>query len=75
MLGVKAYVDVRSKYANHSGAVSEELKKLGAVIYGKLLPTVTHVIFKDGSKATEVKAHKYGAHLVSVNWVDRYIFQ
>lgn len=69
--GVKAYVDVRSKYANHSQAVSEELRKLGAVIYDKLLPTVTHIIFKDGSKATEARAQKFGTHLVSVNWVDR----
>lgn len=74
-IGVKAFVDVRSKHANHSLAVSEELRKLGAIIYDKLLPNVTHIIFKDGSKATEAKAHKYGAHLVSVNWVDGFVFR
>ena len=69
--GVKVFVDVRSKHANHSTAVSEELRKLGAVVLDKLLPTVTHIIFKDGSKTTEAKANKYGAHIVNVSWVDR----
>ena len=70
-VGVKVFVDVRSQHVNYSNAVSDELRKLGAAVHDKLLPSVTHVVFKDGSKATETKAHKYGCHLVSVNWVDR----
>lgn len=64
---------MRSKYANHSVAVSEELRKLGAKVHDKLLPCVTHIIFKDGNKGTITKAQRYGAHLVSVQWVEWYV--
>lgn len=73
-IGVRAYVDVRSRNDNHSQAVSDELRKLGAVVCGKFLPSVTHVIFKDGSKASVTKAARYGAHLVTVHWIERCAF-
>ncbi|XP_067945071.1 microcephalin-like isoform X2 [Watersipora subatra] len=70
LYGVKAYVDVKSKYANNSLAVSEELIKLGATISDKLDPSVSHVIYKDGYKVTEAKAKKFGIPMVGVAWLD-----
>lgn len=67
------YVDVRSDNDNHSIAVSEVLESLGASIANKLLPHVTHIIFKNGSRTTLTTAKQYKCKVVSVQWVERYV--
>ncbi|XP_055956644.1 microcephalin [Patella vulgata] len=68
--GVRAYVEVRTNNDNRSEAVCCMLRNLGAEIEKTFTSTVTHVIFKDGTKRTIDKAKKKGLHLVSVLWVD-----
>ena len=46
--GVVAYVEVRAKHENRSGAVAHALRKLGAIVESKFTNEVTHVIYKDG---------------------------
>ena len=70
-LDVVAYVEVRSQNENRSRCIIRELTQLGAEVVPKFTNEVTHVIFKDGKKATRDKAQKKGIHLVSVLWVDR----
>lgn len=74
MSDVIAYVEVRTTNDNRSEAIRKELENLGAMVTKKFTDDVTHVIFKEGSKRTKTKAMKNKCHLVSVLWVDRYVF-
>ena len=65
-----AFVDVRSTFENRSKAITSQLVQLGATVEPKLSNEVTHVIFKDGKKATRDKAKKKGLHFVSVLWIE-----
>ncbi|CAL4139567.1 unnamed protein product, partial [Meganyctiphanes norvegica] len=67
---VIAYVEVRIGCDNRSAVVIEKLKSLGAEIRNKLTTDVTHVIFKDGSKATFNRAKKRKIYIVSSLWVE-----
>ncbi|XP_063602255.1 uncharacterized protein LOC134778263 [Penaeus indicus] len=68
--GVIAYVEVRMGSDNRSQVIKEQLKVLGAEVRDRLSPDTTHVIFKDGSKATFNRAQKRGLHLVSSLWLE-----
>ncbi|XP_068748669.1 microcephalin-like [Montipora capricornis] len=68
--GVVAYIEVRSNTENRFEGISKQVEMLGAMVTKKFTPEVTHVIFKDGKKATRDKALKRGIHLVSVLWVE-----
>ena len=67
---VVAFAEVRSGHDNRSESVRRELEQLGATVTRKFDNSVTHVIFKEGSKRTLTKAKKKGVHLVSVLWVE-----
>ena len=69
VVGVVAYVEVRSKNENRSSAVRHELLQLGAQVVNKLGPDVTHVIWKEGKPSTKDRAKKRGVHVVTVLWV------
>merc|ERR1719425_106166 len=43
---------------------------MGATVVEKLVASVTHVIFKDGSRITYQKAKKSGQHIVSAGWLE-----
>ena len=66
---VTAYVDVRTQDENRSDGIRSQLASLGATVVATFTNQVTHVIYKDGYKATLQKANKTGVHLVSVLWV------
>ncbi|XP_037804271.1 uncharacterized protein LOC119598642 [Penaeus monodon] len=68
--GVIAYVEVRMGSDNRSQVIKEQLKVLGAEVRDRLSPDTTHIIFKDGSKATFNRAQKRGLHLVSSLWLE-----
>lgn len=68
--GVVAFIEVRSNTENRFEGISKQMEMLGAKVVKKLTPEVTHVIFKDGKKATRERALKKGIHLVSVLWVE-----
>ncbi|XP_042888811.1 uncharacterized protein LOC122264145, partial [Penaeus japonicus] len=68
--GVVACVEVRMGSDNRSQVIKEQLKVLGAEVRERLSQDTTHVIFKDGSKATFNRAQKRGLHLVSSLWVE-----
>ncbi|KAF0298862.1 Microcephalin [Amphibalanus amphitrite] len=67
---VVAYVDVRSGADNRSEPIRTQLRALGALVVERFTKNVTHVIFKDGSKATYDRARRDRLRLVSVLWVD-----
>lgn len=71
---VSAYVEVRcgdDGGLNYSKTVSKILESLGAIIQPKITPSVTHVVFKNGTQKTIEMAHKHNVHIVSVSWVDQ----
>ncbi|XP_037083883.1 uncharacterized protein LOC119104292 [Pollicipes pollicipes] len=68
--GVVAFVDVRSGADNRSEPVRAQLRTLGATVTDRLTKQVTHVVFKDGSKATFDRARRDRLRLVSALWVD-----
>ncbi|XP_048582540.1 microcephalin isoform X2 [Nematostella vectensis] len=70
LTGVVAFIDVRSNTENRFDGISKQMELLGATVVRKFIPEVTHVIFKDGKKATREKALKKGIHLVTVLWVE-----
>ena len=69
--GVKIFVDFRTGHENQGGAIEKKAAESGAKIAKKLIGDVTHVIFKDGSLANYKKAKKFGAHVVSVAWLEQ----
>jgi len=68
--GVIAFIEVRSNTENRFDGISKQVEMLGAKVSKKFTPDVTHVIFKEGKKATKERALKKGIHLVSVLWVE-----
>ncbi|KAK4312922.1 hypothetical protein Pmani_015693 [Petrolisthes manimaculis] len=68
--GVVAYVEVRMEGDNRSGVIMDQLKALGASVQDRLNQTVTHVIFKDGTKSVFMRARKRGLHILSSLWVE-----
>lgn len=48
--GVVAYVEVRMEGDNRSGVIKDQLRALGASVQDRLNQSVTHVIFRDGTK-------------------------
>jgi microcephalin len=67
-------VEVRTANDNRSAAVKLVLERMGAIVEDTFTSNVTHVVFKEGKKRTVDKAHKHGIPLVSVLWVDRFVF-
>nr|XP_045598329.1 microcephalin-like [Procambarus clarkii] len=68
--GVVAYVEVRMECDNRSAVIKEHVRALGAEVQERLNASVTHVIFRDGSKTVFNRAMKRGLHLVSSLWVE-----
>ena len=69
--GVKMFVDFRTGHENLGGAIEKKASEIGADIAKKLTGDVTHMIFKDGSLANYKKAKKFGAHIVSMAWLEQ----
>lgn len=55
--GVVAYVEVRMEGDNRSGVIKDQLRALGASVQERLNQSVTHVIFKDGTKVVTYPIH------------------
>jgi len=69
IVGIVAFVDVRTECDNRSRAVESVLRQMGAEVASKISKDVTHVVFKDGKKRTRDMALRRQLHFVSVLWV------
>ncbi|KAF7232114.1 hypothetical protein EG68_06297 [Paragonimus skrjabini miyazakii] len=67
--GVVAYIDVKSSFGNPALAISSHLQALGAKVIHTLSPSVTHVIFRNGSEVTKQWASRRGVYLITPGWV------
>ncbi|KAF8563934.1 hypothetical protein P879_08498 [Paragonimus westermani] len=67
--GVVAYIDVKSSFGNPALAISSRLQALGAKVIHTLSPSVTHVIFRNGSEVTKQWASRRGVYLITPGWV------
>ncbi|KAF5401884.1 hypothetical protein PHET_04925 [Paragonimus heterotremus] len=63
--GVVAYIDVKSSFGNPALAISSHLQALGAKVIHTLSPSVTHVIFRNGSEVTKQWASRRGVYLIA----------
>jgi len=70
LTGIVIFVDFRSENENRGNVLKKAASDLGATIADKLVSTVTHVIFKDGSRITYQKAKKAGLHILSAGWLE-----
>merc|ERR1719193_480839 len=70
LAGTVVFVDFRSDHENRGNVLKKVAKMMGASVVDKLMASVTHVIFKDGSRITYQKAKKSGQHIVSAGWLE-----
>ena len=63
-------MDFRMGHENMGGAIEKKASEIGAEIAKKVTADVTHVIFKDGSLHNYAKAKRFGAHIVSREWLE-----
>jgi microcephalin len=68
--GLTFFVEVRAGRDNRTRGIQTSLRRLGANISEKVTRHVTHVIFRDGTRANFQKAKKLGLPILSLLWVD-----
>ncbi|VDP92416.1 unnamed protein product [Echinostoma caproni] len=69
LAGVVALVEVKSSLGNPALAISSRLQYLGATVARTLGPSVTHVVFRNGSESLLAAAKKAKKHIVTPAWV------
>lgn len=69
ILGVVAYVDIRSPLGGAISALTRNLTTLGAIVMSTRNSSVTHVIFRKGDPDTKYWAEKRGLFIVTPAWV------
>jgi hypothetical protein len=64
--GLTFFVEVRAGRDNWTRGIQTSLRRLGANISEKVMRHVTHVIFRDGTRANFQKAKKLGLTILSL---------
>ena len=68
--GLTMFVEIRAGRDNRTRAIQQNLRNLGAAISEKVTRHVTHVIFRNGSRANFEKAKRLGRPILSFLWVE-----
>jgi len=64
------FVDFRTDNENRGDVIRKVALELGAKVVDKFGPSVTHVIFKDGSKVNYKRAKIAGIPILSASWLE-----
>ena len=64
------FVDFRTGNENRGDVLRKVALELGAQVVDKFGPSVSHVIFKDGSKANYKRAKRAGIPILSASWLE-----
>ncbi len=71
LAGVVVFVDARSEFGDLSGPIAAQVTALGGETSASFSPSVTHVVFKNGKKATADRAVKRALPMVSIAWIEK----
>lgn len=69
LAGVTAFIEVFDSHGSISSALFDVLTSLGAEILRRWKPTVTHVIWRKGSKTSYARAIEHSQVLVTPQWI------
>lgn len=69
--GTKVFVEVFNDNANISSAFHNKLRELGASVSERFHKTISHVVWKEGTRATYERAISRGLPIVTPLWIHR----